>query len=55
MKNWRFNRFSAAEAQVKQARIWAGIHYRNSVNTGEQVGIAVADYIVDNFLLPLDQ
>ncbi len=50
---WTFDRFSDAEAQVKEARIWAGIHYRNSVNVGEQVGELIADYVVDNFLLPV--
>jgi len=51
---WTFNRFSDATAQVKEARIWAGIHYRNSCNVGEAVGLAIADYVLDHFLLPLD-
>jgi hypothetical protein len=51
---WTFNRFSDATAQVKEARIWAGIHSRNSCNVGEAKGIALADYVLDNFLLPLD-
>jgi hypothetical protein len=51
---WTFNRFSDAAAQVKEARIWAGIHYRNSCNAGGAAGVAIADYVLDNFLLPLD-
>ncbi len=51
---WTFNRFSDATAQVKEARIWAGIHYRNSCNEGEAVGLQIADYVLANFLLPLD-
>jgi hypothetical protein len=51
---WTFNRFSDAAAQVKEARIWAGIHYRNSCNVGEAVGLQIADYVLDHFLLPLD-
>jgi hypothetical protein len=51
---WTFNRFSDATAQVKEARIWAGIHFRNSCNVGEAQGLALADYVLDNFLLPLD-
>src|SRR2546422_329366 len=51
---WTFSRFSDATAQVKEARIWAGIHYRNSCNVGEAVGLQIADYVLDNFLLPLD-
>lgn len=49
-----YQSFSAAAAEVKEARIWAGIHYRNSCNTGQAVGTAIADYIVGNFLLPLE-
>ena len=52
--NWTFNHFSDATAQVKEARIWAGIHFRNSCNVGETQGISLADYVVDNFLVPLD-
>jgi PAP2 superfamily len=51
---WTFDRFSDAAAQVKEARIWAGIHFRNSCNVGEAVGVAIADYVIDNFLLPLE-
>ena len=49
---WTFERFSDASAQVKEARIWAGIHYRNSCNVGAAVGLAIADYVLDHFLLP---
>ena len=38
---WTFNRFSDATAQVKEARIWAGIHYRNSCNVGEALGLQI--------------
>ncbi len=51
---WTFDRFSHATAQVKEARIWAGIHFRNSCNVGEDVGLEIADYVLDNFLLPLE-
>ncbi len=37
--SWTFNSFSDATAQVKEARIWAGIHYRNSVNVGAVMGV----------------
>ncbi len=52
--SWTFNRFSDAAAQVKEARIWAGIHYRNSVNVGGAMGNALGDYIVENVLRPLE-
>ena len=51
--SWTFDRFSDAAAQVKEARIWAGIHYRNSVNVGGDMGVALGDYIVENVLRPL--
>ena len=51
--SWTFNRFSDAAAQVKEARIWAGIHYRNSVNVGGVMGVELGDHIVENLLLPL--
>jgi len=51
---WTFNRFSDATAQVKEARIWAGIHFRNSCDVGEAVGVAIADFVADNFFLPVE-
>ena len=51
---WTFERFSDVAAQVKRARVWAGIHYHNSTEVGGAMGIALADYIVDNFLRPLN-
>jgi hypothetical protein len=50
---WTYGRFSEVAAQAKEARIWAGIHFRHACDTGEQVGTAVADYVLDNFLTPL--
>jgi hypothetical protein len=52
--DWTFERFSDAAAQVKEARIWAGIHYRTSCDVGQAVGLAIADHVIDNFLLPLE-
>ncbi len=39
--------------EVKNARIYAGFHYRFSCNAGQAVGYAISDYIMDNFLVPL--
>jgi hypothetical protein len=52
--SWTFDRFSDAAVQVKEARVWAGIHYRNSVNVGGDMGVALGDYIVKNVLRPLE-
>ncbi len=49
---WTFGKFSDAIAQVKEARIWAGIHFRNSCNTGQTQGTAIANYVAANFLAP---
>jgi hypothetical protein len=51
---WTFNRFSDAAAQVREARIWAGIHFRNSCNVGADQGLLISQYVLENFLLPLD-
>jgi hypothetical protein len=51
--SWSYERFSDAADQVKEARIWAGIHYRASCDVGQQTGRAIADYVLDGFLLPL--
>lgn len=51
---WTFNRFSDAAAQVIEARIWAGIHFRNSCNVGAQQGLNLSTYVLENFLTPLD-
>lgn len=52
---WTFARFSDAAAQVKEARIWAGIHFRNSCNVGGAMGVALGDYIVNTLLLPMEE
>lgn len=51
---WTFHRFSDAAAQVIEARIWAGIHYRNSCNVGAAQGMKLSSYVLENFLVPLD-
>lgn len=49
---WTFNKFSDATAQVKEARIWAGIHFRNSCNVGETQGTNLANYVLSHLLAP---
>jgi hypothetical protein len=51
---WTFNRFSDAAAQVKEARIWAGIHFRNSCNVGAEQGLKISSYVLEHFLAPHD-
>lgn len=49
---WTFERISDAGAQVKEARIWGGIHFRTACNVGQELGVALAEYVLDNFLTP---
>jgi hypothetical protein len=51
---WTFDRFSDAAAQVIEARIWAGIHFRNSCNVGAQQGMKISSYVLHNFMVPLE-
>jgi membrane-associated phospholipid phosphatase len=46
-----FTSFSAATAELKNARIFGGIHYRNSTNVGQAVGDAVGAYVIEHALL----
>ena len=45
-----FNGFDAALEEVKNARIFAGIHFRSACNDGQATGIAVADYVMEHVL-----
>jgi hypothetical protein len=45
-----FNRLSAASRECGESRIFAGYHYRFSVNVGAQMGNKVAQEIVDTQL-----
>src|SRR5687768_16150453 len=51
---WTFESCSDAADQAGEARIWAGIHYRHACDVGQIVGRAVADYVVDNYLQPVN-
>ena len=43
-----FRRFSEALEDVKNARIFAGIHFRTACDDGTVLGKAVAQYVIDN-------
>jgi hypothetical protein len=43
-----FRSFSAALAEVKNARIFAGIHFRSATDDGQVLGRAVADYVLEH-------
>ena len=41
--------------EVSNARVWGGIHYRNSTQVGAQMGKAIGELAVTRFMTPLDQ
>jgi hypothetical protein len=41
--------------EVDSARIWGGIHYRNSTQVGEAMGTRIGELAVKAFMTPLRQ
>ena len=50
-RSW--TRFSQMLEDVTNARVWAGIHYRTSVQYSAATGAKVGDYVMKNHLQPL--
>lgn len=50
-RNW--TRIDDYLQEVKNARIWGGIHYRNSTVVGEQMGRSIGELAVSRFMTPL--
>ena len=48
-----FTSFAQAVAQVENARVWGGIHFRTATIVGAQMGGEVADYLLGTHLLPI--
>jgi hypothetical protein len=49
-----FSSFSAALEEIKNARVFGGIHFRTATNDGTALGKAVADYINSHALLSVN-
>jgi hypothetical protein len=49
-----FHSFSAALDEVKNARVFAGIHFRSATDDGQTIGASVADYVLEHAVQPLD-
>jgi hypothetical protein len=45
-----FTSFSTAAEEATLSRIFAGVHFRSDLTTGQRLGREVADFVVDNFL-----
>ena len=48
-----FGSFSAALDEIEDARIWAGLHFRNADEQGRLLGESVADYMAANYFQPV--
>jgi membrane-associated phospholipid phosphatase len=48
-----FTSFSAAAEEATLSRIFAGVHFRSDLTTGQRLGRQVADFVVDHFLTPV--
>jgi hypothetical protein len=48
-----FGGFSQALDEVKNARVFAGIHYRSACDDGQATGIQVANWVLDHAMLPV--
>jgi hypothetical protein len=46
-----FDSFAAIDNEASLSRVYAGQHFRSDESAGEKLGSAVADFIVDNFLI----
>ena len=49
-----FPNFTAALAEIVDARVFAGIHFRSACNDGQAIGAGVGQYVVSNALQPVN-
>jgi PAP2 superfamily len=50
-----FESFPAAAEEATISRIFAGVHFRSDLTTGQTLGRQIADFVVDNFLTPVHE
>jgi hypothetical protein len=48
-----YDRFSQALAEITEARIWAGLHYRTADVQAKVLGNNVADYMAAHYFQPV--
>ena len=48
-----FDRFSDPLTEITGARVWAGLHFRTADVQGRDLGINVANYMLDNYFEPV--
>jgi hypothetical protein len=54
-KTRTFTRFSEAEREVINARVYVGFHYRNSDTTAAAQGRRVANWVFKHYMRPIDE
>jgi hypothetical protein len=50
-----FNSIAAAEQEASLSRVYAGVHFRTDEAAGDRLGRAIADFVVANYLNPVDR
>jgi hypothetical protein len=50
-----FDTFSGTVAEIVEARIWAGLHYRGADLGGKALGTNVANYAIANYFQSVGQ
>ena len=48
-----FDSFDAFAEDAGLARIYGGMHYRNSIEVGKRQGLKVGNWAIDHYLLPV--
>jgi hypothetical protein len=49
-----YNRFTRAMDEVFVARIYAGLHYRQSMHDGQTLGRRIARHVARHFFQPIE-
>jgi hypothetical protein len=49
----QFNSIAEMDEEHRNVRIWGGIHFRNSLDVGYDMGQKIAAYLVANSLKPV--
>jgi hypothetical protein len=48
----QFASFAQMAQEHKEVRIWGGIHFRNSLEVGDEMGHKIADHLLANYIKP---
>jgi hypothetical protein len=49
----QFASFAQMDLEHKEVRIWGGIHFRNSLDVGDEMGKKIAAHLVANYMKPI--